>query len=82
MSKFLPLQILSRYIISFTASDPFIKDGLEYVLLKIKGQSFMLHQIRKMIGLVVAFMRGYAGKDTFSRALGTLEKIDIPKGIY
>lgn len=31
-------------------SDPFVKDGMEWVSLKIKGQSFMLHQIRKMIG--------------------------------
>lgn len=67
-----------RYIISFTASEPFMKDGLEYLILRVKGQSFMLHQIRKMIGLVVAYMRGFAGKDTFAKAWES-ERIDIPK---
>lgn len=67
-----------RYIISFTASDPFIKDGLEYLILRVKGQSFMLHQIRKMIGLVVAYLRGFAGLETFSKSW-ELARIDIPK---
>lgn len=67
-----------RFIMSFTSSDPFVKDGLEYVVLKVKGQSFMLHQIRKMIGLVVAILRGYANEDCLKKAF-SLERIDIPK---
>ncbi|CAL8109677.1 unnamed protein product [Orchesella dallaii] len=66
-----------RFIMSFTAGEPFLKDGLEYVVLKVKGQSFMLHQIRKMIGLVVAMLRGYASEETMKNAF-TLEKVDIP----
>ncbi|KAJ1917492.1 tRNA pseudouridine synthase 1 [Mycoemilia scoparia] len=46
-----------RYIHYFEASDPFIKDGIEWVSLKVKGQSFMLHQIRKMVGLIILIMR-------------------------
>ena len=38
-----------RFIHSFTCSEPFIYNGLELVSLKVKGQSFMLHQIRKMV---------------------------------
>jgi hypothetical protein len=55
-----------------------MKDGLEYVILRVKGQSFMLHQIRKMIGLVMAYMRGFASLDTFNKCW-TADRIDIPK---
>jgi tRNA pseudouridine38-40 synthase len=67
-----------RFIMSFGASDPFEKDGLEYVILRVKGQSFMLHQIRKMIGLVTAIMRGFATVDIFEKAWGS-SRIDIPR---
>jgi tRNA pseudouridine38-40 synthase len=55
-----------------------MKDGLEYIILRVKGQSFMLHQIRKMIGLIVAYIRGFAGKDTFVKSWSH-DRIDIPK---
>ena len=35
-----------RYIMSFECGKPFVKDGIEFAVLKVKGQSFMLHQIR------------------------------------
>lgn len=37
----------------------------------------MLHQIRKMVGLTVAMMRGYASKDVLDSAF-KLERVDIP----
>jgi len=67
-----------RHILSFDCADPFVKDGLEYVVLRVKGQSFMLHQIRKMIGLCTAILRGFAHEDVFQKAFGH-EKIDVPK---
>lgn len=66
-----------RFIMSFTSSEPFVKEGLEYVVLQVKGQSFMLHQIRKMIGLAVAILRGCANEETMKKAF-TLNRIDIP----
>lgn len=46
-----------RYIMSFDCSEPFLSHGVEFVALQVVGQSFMLHQIRKMCGLVVILMR-------------------------
>jgi tRNA pseudouridine38-40 synthase len=38
-----------RYIMSITVGDPIYIDGSEWVSIKLHGQSFILHQIRKMI---------------------------------
>ena len=40
----------NRYIKEFYCENGFVDDGLEFAVIKVKGQSFMLHQIRKMIG--------------------------------
>lgn len=37
----------------------------------------MLHQIRKMVGLVIAIMRGVTAKETVTKAWGE-EKLDLP----
>ena len=52
-----------RYMISVTASEPFRAEdddgtGEELVRVRLHGQSFLLHQIRKMIGMCVLVMRG------------------------
>lgn len=46
-----------RYIINTTVSLPFVIEGTEWVSVKIHGQSFMLHQIRKMISMAVLVVR-------------------------
>ncbi|XP_063231231.1 pseudouridylate synthase 1 homolog [Bacillus rossius redtenbacheri] len=68
----------NRYIMSFEAEEPFVSGELEMVVLKVKGQSFMLHQIRKMVGLAVAVVSGLAPAETVSRAWRTAERLDIP----
>lgn len=67
-----------RYIISFECGEPFLRDGMEFAILTVKGQSFMLHHIRKMIGLMIAIVRGYCGEDVLTKAWGPV-KVDIPK---
>ncbi|KAH8388185.1 hypothetical protein KR200_009419, partial [Drosophila serrata] len=67
-----------RFIMSFTSSEPFQSpQGIEFITLKVKGQSFMLHQIRKMVGLAIAIVRGNTTAESLERAL-TEERLDLP----
>ncbi|XP_058982437.1 pseudouridylate synthase 1 homolog isoform X2 [Musca domestica] len=67
-----------RFIMSFTCSEPFVSpQGVEFITVKVKGQSFMLHQIRKMVGLTIAIVRGHTDVATLDRAL-TEERLDLP----
>jgi tRNA pseudouridine38-40 synthase len=38
-----------RFMIDIKVEDPVIIEGMEWISVKLHGQSFMLHQIRKMI---------------------------------
>ena len=40
-----------------SCGSPFLVDGMEFCVISVRGQSFMIHQIRKMIGLVIAVVR-------------------------
>ena len=63
----------------FKVIKTFVADnGLEMALLEVKGQSFMLHQIRKMIGLVIAIMRGYTDESVLELSWGT-QRVDVPR---
>ena len=52
-----------RYMMSFTCSKPFLIHGIEFVQLHVVGQSFMIYQIRKMVGLIVHLMRRNVEKE-------------------
>lgn len=67
-----------RYIKSFICESPFLRKDVEFCVLKVYGQSFMMHQIRKMIGLVLAVVRGMATKEIIIKALSD-EKVNIPR---
>jgi len=60
----------NRHIKSFICQKPFIPDNteVEFARLKITGQSFMMHQIRKMVSLVIAVMRGFEDESIITRA--------------
>ncbi|KAL5112765.1 tRNA pseudouridine synthase A [Taenia crassiceps] len=67
-----------RYIMSIECGSPFLLDGdREFAVITIQGQSFMLHQIRKMIGLVIAIVKGCATEAIFENVFKT-ERMDIP----
>ncbi|XP_017761974.1 PREDICTED: tRNA pseudouridine synthase A, mitochondrial-like [Eufriesea mexicana] len=66
-----------RYIIYFRCIETFIANNMEFAVLEVKGQSFMLHQIRKMVSLVIGICRNIVTSDIIKDAF-SLEKIDIP----
>lgn len=68
-----------RFIVSFECAEPFVepKHGVQLAVLRVKGQSFMLHQIRKMVGLTLAVLRGHTEAETIQRAFGE-PRIDVP----
>lgn len=67
-----------RYIMEMSCAAPFINSGTEFAVITVRGQSFMMHQIRKMIGLVIAVIKGYANEDVMERSWGQ-NKVDVPK---
>jgi tRNA pseudouridine38-40 synthase len=78
-SSKLPMEPSSRrFIQEFEAGPPFMREGLEWSVIRVKGQSFMLHQIRKMVGLAVSIVRGHTGLSTLETAWGH-QRIDIPR---
>ncbi|CAK6439928.1 unnamed protein product [Pipistrellus nathusii] len=67
-----------RYVLDMVCGEPFEREGMEFAVIEVKGQSFMTHQIRKMVGLVVAIAKGYAPEDALERCWGEA-KVDVPK---
>ncbi|KAL1193176.1 putative tRNA pseudouridine synthase [Cardamine amara subsp. amara] len=68
----------NRYILSFDANTIINLDGKDFVKCEVVGQSFMLHQIRKMIGLAVAIMRNYAPESLIQTAFKKDVRINVP----
>jgi len=52
--------------------------GTEWLSLKVHGQSFMLHQIRKMVGLVVMMVRTDTPVNLIAETFKA-NQINIPK---
>lgn len=69
-----------RYMMKLECPPPFIPDNseVEFAKIQVKGQSFMMHQIRRMVGLVIAIMKGYAEPFTVAHAMER-ERMNIPQ---
>ncbi|KAI5475758.1 hypothetical protein MNV49_000887 [Pseudohyphozyma bogoriensis] len=67
-----------RVMRSLTITDPFEVNGVEYVSVRFMGQSFMLHQIRKMIGLFILSVRTGTPPTLIPETFGP-SRIHIPK---
>ncbi|BFZ54863.1 tRNA pseudouridine synthase 1 [Savitreella phatthalungensis] len=67
-----------RVIRSFTASEPFLIDNTQWISLKIHGQSFMLHQIRKMVAMVICAVRCGCSDTAFDETFKE-KRVNIPK---
>ncbi|EXJ95199.1 tRNA pseudouridine38-40 synthase [Capronia coronata CBS 617.96] len=68
-----------RVIKSFVVNQkPILINGTEWLSMKVHGQSFMMHQIRKMVGMVALVVRCGCDPHRIYEALGP-ENISIPK---
>jgi len=68
-----------RIIKSFVVNpNPIIINGTEWLSLKVHGQSFMMHQIRKMVGMATLLVRCGAPLSRINESYGS-ERWSIPK---
>ncbi|KAL4401633.1 tRNA pseudouridine synthase 1 [Malassezia pachydermatis] len=67
-----------RVMKKLTISEPRLIHGTEWVSVQFHGQSFMLHQIRKMIGLLVLIGRTNAPASLVAQTYGPA-RIHVPK---
>ena len=67
-----------RYILNFKCDGVIEVHGKPWVRMVVIGQSFILHQIRKMVGMALAEFRGTAPQGCLKYALGSLQSVATP----
>ena len=67
-----------RYILSFECKGVIEIGGERWVKMVVLGQSFVLHQIRKMIGMAVSVFRGLAPQGALMHALRSRVREGVP----
>jgi tRNA pseudouridine38-40 synthase len=65
-----------RFIESFEAGEPILLSGFEWIPTTVVGQSFLLHQIRKMIGLALLVASEASRSRTLDELKHALSKAD------
>lgn len=67
-----------RFIESIDVSEPMLINNTEWLSIKLHGQSFMLHQIRKMVAMVALVIRTNCPTSLITECFEAT-KINIPK---
>ncbi len=68
-------RVIKSFILNKT---PILINGTEWLSLKVHGQSFMMHQIRKMVGMVALIVRCGSDPKLLVESMGP-ERLSIPK---
>jgi tRNA pseudouridine38-40 synthase len=66
-----------RYIQYFNVQDPVVVEDVEWIPTQVLGQSFLLHQIRKMISVAIEVARGAVPLDFVDKALSETEAMVV-----
>ncbi|OCT89667.1 tRNA pseudouridine synthase A isoform X2 [Xenopus laevis] len=66
-----------RHMLDLSCSEPFVLHGIEFAQIHVTGQSFMLYQIRKMVGLIIAVAQGIVPADFLPQCM-QMETVNIP----
>ncbi|KAL7272573.1 tRNA pseudouridine synthase 1 [Rhizina undulata] len=67
-----------RHIKTFEVMDPIIINGTEWLSIRVHGQSFMMHQIRKMVGMAMMAVRTGCPLERIPETFGR-RKVSIAK---
>ncbi|KAJ9607087.1 tRNA pseudouridine synthase 1 [Cladophialophora chaetospira] len=68
-------RVIKSFIVNKT---PILINGTEWLSMKVHGQSFMMHQIRKMVGMVALVVRCGCDPKRLIESMGS-ERLSIPK---
>ena len=66
-----------RHIKSITVSEPILVEDIEYIKIFLHGDSFVYHQIRKIVGMTIALLRNVTPSDYLERSFEK-ERLDVP----
>jgi tRNA pseudouridine(38-40) synthase len=66
-----------RFIECFRVQDRVVVNDVEWIPTQVLGQSFLLHQIRKMIGVAIDVARGAVPLETMDKALSEKDSMIV-----